>query len=128
MAGRPKATFTNKEVEQLKTLARCHCPDNEIAAYLGIGETTLKRHFGPLLKEQRDVGKANIRALQYSLAMKGDKALLIWLGKQILGQWERTQIDLAKIPEEVFFKEAERRAEELERAETPKIPKQEERK
>ena len=91
MAGRPEKEFSEKDIEQIKTLARCHCPDNEIAAYLGCGESTIRRHFGTLLKEARDTGKANLRAKQYRLAMEGDKTMLIWLGKQILGQKDRNE-------------------------------------
>src|ERR1017187_1797473 len=98
MAGRPKTTFDDKDIEQVKTLARCHCPDSEIAAFLGCSESTLRRHFDTLLKEQREAGKANLRAMQYRLAMEGDKTLLIWCGKQILGQREPSlQIDLHKV-------------------------------
>lgn len=90
--GRPEKVFTEKEVKKVKALARCHCPDSEIAAFLDVGETTLKRHFGPLLHEAREVGKANIRSKQYKLAMKGNIALLIWLGKQILGQRDKQEL------------------------------------
>lgn len=86
---RQKIQFTQKEIEQIKTLARCHCPDSEIAAYMECGENTIKRRFGPLIKEQREVGKSNIRAKQFRLAMEGDKTMLVWLGKQLLGQRER---------------------------------------
>lgn len=92
MAGRPKKQFTEKQIEQIKTLARCHCPDSEIAAFMEIGETTIKRHFGPLIKDAREAGKANIRAMQYRMAMNGDKTMLIWLGKQLLGQRDKQEI------------------------------------
>lgn len=107
--GRPEIQFEEKDIEQIKVLARCHCPDSEIAAFLGIGETTLKNHFGPLLKEQREAGKANIRAMQYKQAMNGNTAMLIWVGKQILGQREKTDIQLEAIPQHVFIEEAKRR-------------------
>lgn len=89
MAGRPKKQFSEKDIEQIKVLARCHCPDSEIAAFMECGEMTIRRHFGTLLKEWREAGKSNIRAKQYQLAMQGDKTMLIWLGKQILGQSEK---------------------------------------
>lgn len=88
MAGRPPKQFSEKDIEQMKALARCHCTDEEIAAFMGCGEMTLKRHFGPLLKEFRKSGQANLRAKQYQLAMGGNVPLLIWLGKQLLGQRE----------------------------------------
>ena len=101
MAGRPPKEFTEDQVELIKTLARCHCPDSEIAAAVGCGENTIKRHFGPLISEQREIGKSNIRAKQFRMAMKGDRTMLIWIGKQILNQREPSlQIDLHKVTDE----------------------------
>lgn len=112
MAGRPKHQFTDTQVEQIKTLARCHCPDNEIAAFMGVSENTIQRHFGALLKESRDAGKCNIRAKQYRLAMDGNVSLLIWLGKQLLKQSDKIQWDITSIPEEKFADEVQRRLDE----------------
>ena len=109
MAGRPKKTFTDKEVEQIKTLARCHCPDSEIAAFMNIGEMTIRRHFGTLIKEERESGRASIRAKQFRLAMDGDRTMLIWLGKQLLGQADKHEWDLKNIPEDKWLDESERR-------------------
>lgn len=90
---RPKKVLEEKDINQMKVLARCHCPDSEIAAFLGVGETTLKRRFGPLLKSEREAGKANIRRWQMDLAQKGNATLLIWLGKQLLGQRDNMTLD-----------------------------------
>lgn len=92
MAGRPKKEFTEAQIEQIKALARCHCPDSEIAAFMHVGENTIKRHFGPLIKEERESGRASIRAKQFKLAMAGDKTMLVWLGKQLLGQKDKNEI------------------------------------
>ncbi len=95
---RPRKEWTDKEIKQLETLAKCHCPDHEIAAFMGCGERTIQRRFGALLKRSRDAGRANLRATQYQLAMAGNTALLIWLGKQILGQREpRFELDVTQV-------------------------------
>lgn len=96
--GRPKRSFSDKDINQIKVLARCHCPDSEIAAFMECGEKTIQRHFGPLVKEMREAGKANIRAKQFELAMKGDKTMLIWVGKQILGQRDRFNQEIIQPP------------------------------
>ncbi len=101
MAGRPPIEFTEEQVNLIGTLARCHCPDSEIAAALGCAEMTIRRHFGTLISEQREVGKSNIRAKQFRMAMKGDKTMLVWLGKQLLGQREpNLHIDFNKISDD----------------------------
>lgn len=81
--------LSDKELEQLKVLARSHCPDSEIAAFVGLSESTMRRRFDTLLKTQREIGKCNLRARQYQMAMSGDRAMAIWVGKQILGQREK---------------------------------------
>lgn len=106
---RLKLNLSDKELEQMKTLARCHCPDSEIAAYIGCSESTLARRFGPLLKECREAGRANLRAKQYQLALAGNVPLLIWVGKQILGQREVSKLTLEQIPDDVLAQDAERR-------------------
>lgn len=107
--GRPKIKFTPEQVEQIKTLGRCHCPDSEVAAFMGVAENTIQRHFGALLKEAREAGKSNIRAKQFRLAMDGDRTMLIWLGKQLLKQSDKVQWDITSVPEEVFSSEVARR-------------------
>lgn len=106
---RPKKEFYEKDINQIKILARCHCPDSEIAAFMECGERTLRRHFGTLLKDGREAGKANIRAKQFELAMKGDRTMLIWVGKQILGQKEKLDFNLENTPTPALIAETQRR-------------------
>lgn len=51
----------------------------------------------------------SLRRWQLEAAKKGNVVMMIWLGKQMLGQIERSQLDLGKIPDEVFLEEAKRR-------------------
>lgn len=67
-------------------LATIHATDAEIASKLGISERTLQRRYGALLKSGRQEGRINLRAWQMTAAKKGNTAMLIWLGKQILSQ------------------------------------------
>jgi hypothetical protein len=92
VAGRPKKTFTEKDIEQIKVLARCHCPDTEIAAFMGVAERTIQRHFGALLKEEREAGRANLRSWQFAAAQRGNITMMIWLGKQLLGQRDKSDV------------------------------------
>lgn len=89
---RPKKTFSEKDINQIEQLASCHCTDEEIATFMGCSETTLKRRFGPVLVAARQKGRVNIRAMQYKVAMKGNASMLIFLGKQLLGQSEKKTI------------------------------------
>lgn len=98
--GRPPFQFSEKDIRQIRVLARCHCPDSEIAAFVGCSEKTLQRRHGELLKLAREAGKANIRRKQYQLAMEGDKTMLIWLGKQLLGQREKTEVNVKDLTDD----------------------------
>ena len=84
---RSKKPVTDKEIEQMKVLARAHCSNEEIAAFLNISVATLKTRFQPLLKTSRQAGLAGIRAKQFELAINGNVTMLIWLGKVLL--WQR---------------------------------------
>lgn len=83
---KPKAKFDRKLV---RTLAGYGCTQEEIANACGISEGTLKRH----AREELDAGyaemKRSLRRWQYEAAKGGNTALLIWLGKQYLGQKDK---------------------------------------
>src|SRR5271163_3811980 len=86
-----------KKVDELMMAG---CPGSEIAGYLGFHPDTLYRRvkeeknmeYAAYLAEKRSKGDAILRAHQYAKAMgfteKGDNTLLIWLGKNRLGQKE----------------------------------------
>lgn len=100
---RPRATIDPDKVEML---ARAELTHEEIAAELGCSVDTLTRRFADSIKKGRERGNGRIRARQYDLAMKGNVALLIWLGKQRLGQRER--IDYRNVSDDDLITEAER--------------------
>lgn len=53
--------------------------------------------------------KMSLRQMQLKAAQNGNVAMMIWLGKQLLHQVDRSVIDIAKVPDEVFIEEAKRR-------------------
>lgn len=103
---RPKIDINE---EQLLKLAMIHCTVAEMAAVLGCSKDTLERRFAAVIEKGRDTGKMSLRRLQWEGAQKGNTALLIWLGKQLLGQKDISRIELDKIPDEALAQEAERR-------------------
>ena len=90
--GRPKAEFDLSEVEKL---ASYHCEDQEIAAFLGVSAKTIQRRkqddpaFLSAIEKGRDKGKLSLRRWQFDAAKKGNITMLIWLGKQYLGQSDK---------------------------------------
>lgn len=85
---RPKKPI---DEEQLRKLGRIMCTNEEVAAFFGVSADTIERRFAGVLKEEREKGKTSLRRFQYLAAEKGNTAMLIWLGKQFLGQTDRIE-------------------------------------
>lgn len=68
--------------------ARFGATDTEIADLLGTSPQTLKRHLIHEIQAGRADRRMSLRRKQTEVAMKGDRTMLIWLGKVELGQRE----------------------------------------
>lgn len=67
-------------------LATMGCTDRDIAEWFDISESTLRYNFSSYLQRARSQLKQRLRQAQLKAAFDGNSALLIWLGKQYLGQ------------------------------------------
>ena len=95
--GRPKKyTLDTKQVEQL---AGFGCTDTEIASFFNISRTTLERNYEQYMTKGRESGKIRLRQYQWASAKKGNVAMLIWLGKQLLGQSDKQDITVNELPD-----------------------------
>ena len=83
--GRDKKIIDPKEVEKLASIGM---KNSEISEYLGIDDSSLGYNFKQELIKGRHNLKVSLRKAQISLALSGNATLLIWLGKNILGQSE----------------------------------------
>lgn len=114
--GRPKIEI---DWEQFDKLCGLQAPLREIAAWFDCSEDTIenicKREKDMLFSDYFDLkrgrGKISIRRKQYEMAMGGNVALLIWLGKQWLDQRDQMVFAIEKIPDEQLANEAQRRLE-----------------
>lgn len=104
--GRPLKVIDEDLVTKLASI---HCTMEEIASICGCSVDTLENRFSDVIKQAKDKGKASLRRLQWDHAQKGNSALIIWLGKQLLGQKDGMRIELAAITDEVFTQEVQRR-------------------
>lgn len=73
----------------LAGLAAIQCTYSEMAAVLGCDESTLRRRYAALVEKEREAGLMSLRRAQFSKALGGSVPMLIWLGKQYLGQREK---------------------------------------
>ena len=95
--GRPKKY--NLDTKQVEQLAGFGCTDTEIASFFNISRTTLERNYEQYLTKGRESGKIRLRQMQWASAKKGNVAMLIWLGKQLLGQSDKQEITTTELPE-----------------------------
>lgn len=83
--GRDKKIIDPRDVEKLASIGM---KNSEIAEYLDIDDSTLNYNFKQELIKGRHNLKVSLRKAQISLALSGNATMLIWLGKNILGQSE----------------------------------------
>ena len=87
----------NIDPDQVRTLARLSCSYEEIADVLKIGRST----FAKKLKEEKTIreaydrgkseGTVSLKRAQFDIAVAGNTAMLIWLGKNRLGQADKIE-------------------------------------
>ena len=84
--GRPRSVIDTKLVQ---SLARIGCTHSEIATICGVAEPTIRRRCRVEIDKGYDEMRMSLRRWQYEKAKEGNVAMLIWLGKQHLGQREK---------------------------------------
>ena len=82
------------DYEACKELAKIMCTQSEIAAVIGVSLSTLEhdQEFLRIHKEGMEQGKSSLRRMQYKSAEDGNVTSQIWLGKQYLGQRDKSEI------------------------------------
>ena len=90
--GRPKKVI---DYDTVMKLASIQCTQEEIANFLDISVRSLQRdkEFCRIYKKGMDSGKMSLRRKQFKLADKYP-AMAIFLGKQYLGQSDRTDTQI----------------------------------
>lgn len=103
--GRPQ---TQIDYKVLDGLCAIQCTEAEIAGVMHIDIDTLAaailRDFGlsfsDYFEQKRAFGKSSLRRKQYQAAVEhGNVTMLVWLGKQWLGQTDKSQVDLGGVDE-----------------------------
>ena len=72
--------------DEVYNLANIGCSDREIARWFDIDENTLRYNFSEIMEKGREDLKHSLRRAQIKLALGGNAVMLIWLGKNMLGQ------------------------------------------
>lgn len=104
MTGRP---HFNIDWDKVDKLCAIQCTGEEIAGVLGCDYDTLnsaiKREYGfgfsDYFTQKSASGKMSLRRKQYTTAMDGNPTMLVWLGKQWLGQTDRVETAITELPQ-----------------------------
>ena len=96
MARPKKYNIDPKQVEQL---AGFGCSNTEIASFFGCDESLIRKSYSTNVEKGKENGKIRLRQWQMKSAQKGNVAMLIWLGKQMLGQSDKQEITTTELPE-----------------------------
>ena len=81
--GRPRKELDTDLIEKLASI---FCTNEEISTIVGCHPDTLADNFSEYLKKGRDKGKTSLRRMQWEKCQTGNATMLIWLGKNMLGQ------------------------------------------
>lgn len=104
---RPKKIIDYELVEKL---ANIQCTMSEIANVLGVSLSKVEKdsEFVRIYKKGMETGKMSLRRKQWKAVEDGNITMLIWLGKQYLGQVDDREMNTLK-KEEVAIKKEELR-------------------
>lgn len=96
LGGRPRKEI---DLALVRSMCSIQCTGEEIAQALGISYDTLGRRieeaegvgFAEFFKTNSSMGKTSLRRMQWKAAQNGSVPMLIWLGKNILGQKDNVE-------------------------------------
>ncbi len=94
IGGRPQKKIDYKTLD---SLCQIQCTGEECASILGMDYDTLNNRlkedgngcFSDYYNEKAPGGRASLRRRQYKAAMEGNATMLVWLGKNWLGQTDK---------------------------------------
>ncbi len=106
MAGRKP---TKIDWEKVDEYLKAQCSGAAIAGILGIHDNTLYMRcktdnnvdFVTYAAQKRGEGKEMLRRKQFDKALAGNVVMMIWLGKQYLGQSDKTETMTKELPVDV---------------------------
>ena len=91
--------------KQVEKLASYGCTNTEIASFFGCSKDLISKSYSTNVEKGKDSGKIRLRKLQWRAAERGNISMLIWLGKQVLGQSDRKEIEMSTPIDEITFDE-----------------------
>ena len=99
---RQRKRLTEEQWASVKYMCMIHCTGEEIAGVLGMDYDTLNKNckeawhmpISEYIKQNNTNGKMSLRRMQWKAAESGNISMMIWLGKQWLGQKENLDMNV----------------------------------
>ena len=91
------------DVKEVEKLAGYGCTNTEIADFHGCSSDLIEKSYSEFLTKGRADLKKRLRKAQIDTALSGNPTMLIWLGKQMLGQVDRQEVEHIRPIDEVEF-------------------------
>jgi len=88
-AGRPRKVI---DEDQLEKMAMSGLTNDEMASILNVSDDTLINNYSGVIKRGRANLNMSLKRRQIKAAMEGNATMLIWVGKQYMGQKDRQDI------------------------------------
>ena len=89
--------------KQVEKLAGYGCTSREIADSYGCDESLISKSYSSNITKGKANLKKRLRKAQLDAALSGNPTMLVWLGKQILCQVDRQEVEHIRPIEEVEF-------------------------
>lgn len=103
--GRPPIQLNEALIETMASVGNTVA---DIALVCNCSKDTLERNYMEAIELGRSNMRNSLRKKQFELAMGGSPVMLIWLGKQLLGQRD-FKLDMADFTDEMLAAEIRRR-------------------
>jgi hypothetical protein len=102
MVNKNDGRYIEVDLNQMSKLCGLQCTKREIASFFNCSEDTIERrlhqeagvNFSTYYALHSGKGNVALRRKQHDVAMKGNVSMLIWLGKQYLGQKDKHESEV----------------------------------
>ena len=94
----PKLIPDENTIKEINGLGKLQCTNIEAAAFLEVSRETFEQFLGrnknasEAFERGKEQGKASLRRAQFKAALAGNPTMLVWMGKQLLGQKDKMAI------------------------------------
>ena len=93
----------NLDTEKVEQLAGFGCTNTEIASFFGCSKQLISDSYCTNVTKGKADLKKRLRKAQIDTAISGNATMLVWLGKQMLNQTDRQEIEHIRPIDEVDF-------------------------